>query len=111
MARIARTQQKAIWRERVAEWERSGQSVPAFCRQRRLPPWSLYRWRQRLGAEPARPSRQAAARFVEINLPPAASSAWACELELKNGRTLRFRDGASARRLAELASALEGGPC
>lgn len=111
MARMARTQQKAIWRERVAEWERSGQSVLAFCRERHLPAWSLYQWRKRLKAEPVRPSRRVAARFVEINLPPAASSAWDCELELKNGRKLRFQGGVPARQLAELAAALEGGTC
>jgi transposase-like protein len=110
MARVNRAQQKAIWRERVAEWERSGQSVSAFCRQHRLGTWSLYQWRKRLMAAPAQPPKRTT-RFVEISLPPAGVGAWSCELELKNGRKLRFQGGVPAQRLAELASALEGGAC
>jgi hypothetical protein len=105
-----KTQQKAIWRERVTEWERSGQSVPAFCRQRHLPTWSLYQWRKRLGPTPVRRS-QRTTRFVEISLPSVETPAWACELELNNGRKLRFRGGVPAQQVAALAAALEGGVC
>ena len=110
MARMDRTQRKAIWRERVSEWERSGQSVAAFCRRRHFPTCGLYQWRKRLRSTPAQCS-QRAPRFVEISLPPVRTPAWACELELKNGRKLRFQGGVPAQRLAELAAALEGGAC
>jgi len=110
MARMDKTRQKAIWRERVTEWERSGQSVAAFCRQRHLPTWSLYQWRKRLGSTPVRRS-QRTARFVEISLPAIGAPAWSCELELHNGRKLRFRGGVPAQQVAELAAALEGRSC
>ncbi len=110
MAGMDRTQQQAIWRERVGEWARSGQSVTAFCRRRHLATWSLYLWRKRLKATRAQQADQAPS-FVEINLPPVDTPAWACELELKNGRKLRFQGGVPAQQLAELATALEGGAC
>lgn len=112
MARMDKTQLKAVWRERLADWEQSGQSIPAFCRQRHLCTWSLYQWRKRLGVTPVqKPVQKAMTRFVEMKLPSASASVWPCELELNNGRKLRFQDGIAARQLAEWAAALEGGAC
>ena len=112
MARTDKTQQQAIWRERVTAWQQSGQSVPAFCRQHQLSTWGMYQWRKRLGAASRLPSpSQRTTRFMEISLPSVVAPAWACELELSNGRKLRFQGGVPTQRLAELAAALEGRAC
>src|SRR5215470_5555729 len=37
-----------VWRQRIAEHERSGLSVKDFCKERGLTAWSFYSWRKRL---------------------------------------------------------------
>ena len=41
------------WRERVARWSTSGQSVRAFCRQHGLIETSFYYWKRELRAREA----------------------------------------------------------
>lgn len=36
------------WRERIAEQERSGLTVPQFCKDAGVSAWSFYTWRKRL---------------------------------------------------------------
>ena len=40
--------QVEMWRERIAEHERSGLSVREFCKAHGLTAWSFYFWRKRL---------------------------------------------------------------
>jgi hypothetical protein len=42
------SQREQFWQDAVAEWEKSGQSVRAFCRRRRLQEASFYGWRRTL---------------------------------------------------------------
>ena len=44
-----------VWRERIAEQQRGGESVRAFCRERGLRETSFYYWRRQSGSEIARP--------------------------------------------------------
>ena len=37
-----------MWRERIAEHDRSGLCVKDFCKERGLTAWSFYSWRKRL---------------------------------------------------------------
>ena len=114
MAHKDKTRQMTIWSKRLAAWERSGQSVAGYCRSKGLTAGSLYAWRRRLKAGEARPKgpkrAPGAARFVEVRVSPERA-VWTCELELKNGRKLRFPGGVPAEQVVALASALEAAPC
>lgn len=95
--RVRRTE--AEWRGLVERFEKSGQSMAAFCRRTKLPRGSLVKWRRRLGAGPgverhARPSPA----FVEWIAPPSAvaeavkgGGAGELELSLPGGVVLRWR--------------------
>ena len=41
-------ERRAQWRERLRHFERSGQSVAAFCEAEGVSAWALYYWRRRL---------------------------------------------------------------
>ena len=44
-----------VWRDLLDAWKRSGQTVNAFCRDRKLTRSNFDRWRRILAAEPAKP--------------------------------------------------------
>lgn len=74
------------WRAILQRFEGAGQGTRAFCRREGVALSSFQRWRQRL-------DRPAAAPFVELVAAPASAPpvAWALEVSLPNGTTLRFR--------------------
>lgn len=113
MNRTKKTQQEATWREWVSSWEQSGKSVRAFCLSHRIPAWRLYAWRKRLkNPRAASAVKQQRPRFVELNVGAAGSDPrWCGEVDLRNGRRLRFSMDVPAEGVAKLAAALEGGAC
>jgi len=71
------------WRQAIAEQEKSGQSVRAFCRERTIGEHSFYQWRQRLG-EDGKP-----VAFALVERKPAAPTG-KLELTLASGEVLRI---------------------
>jgi hypothetical protein len=113
------------WREHLAAWRRSGQSVRAYCAAQGLSEPSFYSWRRVLtrcdhrgGARSAPDGRTASAalapgspfvpvRLVEDTPPPAAT----VEVVLRGGRVVRVAAGFAAQTLREVVAALEDLPC
>ena len=56
------------WREWIATWERSGQTIHAFCRDRKLTRSNFDRWRRILSAGPGASKPSPAATFVPVTL-------------------------------------------
>ena len=46
-----RAEQREIWRQRIAQQEKSGDSIRRFCQQRGLSEPVFYYWRQRVRTE------------------------------------------------------------
>lgn len=91
-----RQARRESWAQTIADWDRSGQSGPAFAAERRVDVRSLYRWRRIV--------RRGAAQAVIpglIELPPAPVSAWAAEVTTSKG-AVRLSPVASPRWAAEL---------
>jgi hypothetical protein len=106
------------WRQLLEQWQRSGQSVRAFCAARDVSEQSLYWWRRELAVRDRKAASSARAapppRFVPVHVraePAAALSDGLIEVVLCNGRRLRAAGDIDPRRLAELASALEASAC
>jgi transposase-like protein len=106
------------WRQLVEQWQRSGQSVRAFCASHDLSEQSLYWWRRELAARDhqATPAAEAPPppRFVPVHVraePVAPLADGLIEVVLCNGRRLRAASDVEPRRLAELVSALEARAC
>ena len=92
-----------LWRERIAEQERSGISVKKFCSERRFAENQFYYWRKRLR------SRQEPVRFALVErgatLSAAAAKA-ALELMLVSGERLRIGTGVDVTTLRAVLEAL-----
>jgi hypothetical protein len=72
------------WRRLISEQMRSGKSVAAFCRERKLRASHFYWWKKRL-------RENTAARFVEVQVAESSASLPGdsrIEVRLQNGRSL-----------------------
>jgi hypothetical protein len=78
-----RSEQREIWRRRIAEQEDGGGSVRAFCKEKGLPEHAFYGWRQRL-------SSGGAVTFALVESKQAAKDAPMLELLLAEGDRLRI---------------------
>ena len=106
----------AKWRKLVAEQMRRGQSVAAFCHERRLCAPHFFAWKKRLreAGTLRQPQGGEAAQFVEVKLvavAPAASLAGdsRVEIRLQNGRSLLVGPGFDAQHLQALLAVVESG--
>ena len=92
---------REYWRERIAEQERSGVSVPRFCEEQGLTEQSFYVWRKRL-------RKQQPMRFALLETSPARQRATELDLELvlTTGERLRIGAGVDATALRRVLAAL-----
>ena len=93
-----------MWRERVAEHERSGLSVKEFCNGRGFTAWSFYSWRKRL-------QETGPVRFALVERGPVRQQSGLdaqLEVVLVNGERLRIRGGVEAATLRMVLDALRG---
>lgn len=101
----------AKWGKLVSEQVRSGQSVAAFCHERRLCAPHFFAWKKRLRevAGPRQPQGNEAAQFVEVKLVAAASTAGESrvEIRLQNGRSLLVGPGFDTQHLRALLALVE----
>ena len=101
--RSRKTRQR--WQGLLAEQGRSGHSVAAFCRKRKLCASHFFWWKKRLGAS-------AATKLLEVKLaaappiPQFVGDPWV-EVVLKNGRSLRVWPGFDRELVRALAAVLE----
>ena len=98
-------QARRKWQRLVSEQGRSGQTVAAFCRERKLCAPHFFWWKKRLGAS-------GAAKFLEVKLAAAAPAPGTVadprvEVVLKNGRSLRVGPGFDRELVRTLAAVLE----
>ena len=98
-------EREAFWRDVMARFDTSGQSVPAFCRAGGIGRSTFYAWRQTLAKRDAATSQPA---FVPVRIRPESSLlSSGLSLELRDGRVLRFGDALPAERIAAVVHALE----
>ena len=91
------------WRGLLAAQLASGQTVTAWCRERRIEQNTFYSWRKRLSAEPSARAPQ----FIPVTLEPDACRACP-SLTLTVGLTsIRVDPGFDAPLLAEVLAVLE----
>ena len=92
-----------LWRGRLAEQDRSGLSVRAFCKSQGFSPESFYMWRKRL-------RKPEAVRFALVDTEAARQpvSEAALELVLTNGDRLRISAGVDDGTLQTVLKALRG---
>ena len=107
------------WERIIREAARSGLSIRAFCRQRRIKESQFYWWQRRLKQRSRRPfgcrgrsTRHGAgpASFALVSDEPGALTA-GIELVLANGRRLRISQGVDEATLRTVLASLETASC
>lgn len=93
-AAVMPAERNSVWRERIAQWERSGRTQRAFCKERRLALSTFQWWRARL--------RQAVPAVTQPFVPIAlgAAEAQAVEVTLRSNTRVRV-EGAAVTRLVD----------
>jgi len=119
MARWQRDRTKErTWRRHVADWQRSGLTVRAYCAAQGLPEGNFYGWRRTLAErdrQTARHGRQTSIpAFVPIRVvsdvtTPTSHSPF--EVVLANGRVLRIGADADLNVVRQLLALLEEPAC
>jgi hypothetical protein len=113
------------WRRHVAAWQRSGQSVRAYCAAEELAEPSFYGWRRLLaprdrcddtkarqvGSADAGLVNQVDSPFVPVRLVEESPAAAAVEVVLRGGRVVRVAAGFAPQTLRAVVAALEDLPC
>jgi transposase-like protein len=85
-------ERRKLWRQRIVQQEKSGQSIRGFCHERGLSEPAFYAWRQRLqNTNPV--------RFALVEPKPGADTAAPIELILGGGDCLRIPTEAATLRL------------
>src|SRR5687768_8763399 len=63
-----RPERVRTWREVIEAWKQSGQTINAFCRDRKLTRSNFDRWRRILSAESSKPKPSPSSVFVPLRL-------------------------------------------
>ena len=104
------------WQRTISEAARSGMSIRAFCRERRLRESQFYWWQHKLRATrqvrtTANPGSQGRPASFALVSDEAGQTDAGIELVLADGRKLRIRQGVDEATLRSVLSALEPAPC
>ena len=104
------------WQRTISEAARSGMSIRAFCRQRRLRESQFYWWQRKLrdgrqaGTTPRPRGNARPASFALASDEPGAADV-GIELVLGDGRKLRIRRGVDEETLRAVLATLEPPRC
>lgn len=101
-------QREQFWRETIAAWGNSGQSVSAFCSGRGLSEASFYGWRRTLRQRDLRP---ASTLTVPALVPLRVLADAVVEIVLPAGLVVRVPAGVDAAAVAALVAALRTASC
>jgi transposase-like protein len=99
-------QREQFWREILAAWQESGQSIRAFCADRGVSEASFFAWRRTL-RQRDRQAPPAPPKFVPLHLLADA----VLEVVLPSGVVIRVPPGADALLVAALVAALGSTSC
>jgi hypothetical protein len=94
-----------FWRNAIAGWKKSGQSIRDYCSERLLSEASFHGWRRELAKRDQ--TTPPALKFLPVQVHAEAT----VEVVLPNGLVVRVPAGASAATVAALVSALGATPC
>src|SRR4051812_10172558 len=96
-----------IWRALIDAWTQSGQSVNAFCRDRKLTRSNFDRWRRILAAPPGGAPHGEAPAFVPLRVVAEPMA----EVVLRSGIVVRVPLGAAPEAVTRLVAAVGAASC
>ena len=110
---------RRYWEELVRRWQKSGQTVRAFCLAEGLQESAFYSWKRKIGqsgrkvSTTRRPLQKAVPSFLPVQVVAAHANeaARGVEIVLAQGRVVRVVPGFDRQTLADVLSLLESRPC
>ena len=91
------------WREVIDSWKRSGQTINAFCRDRKLTRSNFDRWRRILAAEPS----ESKPSFVPLRIVAEPMA----EVVLRSGIVVRLPLNAASETVTRLVAIVGAASC
>ena len=111
MPRTTQREQKTepFWRDLIARWKASGQTVAAFCAAHRVSQATFYSWRKRLAAHSPHTATPApkAPTFASVRVVPDPT----VDILLPTGLIVRVPVESDPVAVARIVAALGGAPC
>jgi hypothetical protein len=95
------------WRELIEAWKQSGQSVNAFCRDRKLTRSNFDRWRRILSADSSEAMPSSSSVFVPLRI--VADTMF--EVVLLSGIVVRLPLSAAPESISRLIAAVGAATC
>jgi hypothetical protein len=102
-----RSEKARAWRATIDDWKRSGQTVNAFCRGRRLTRSNFDRWRRILAAEPGLSPPTPSPAFVPVRVVAEPTA----EVVLRSGVVVRLPLSAAPEAVTRLVAAVGAASC
>ena len=95
------------WRATIDAWKQSGQTINAFCRERKLTRSNFDRWRRIFAAEPSQAKPSSPSAFVPLQI--VADPMF--EVVLVSGITVRLPLSASSEAITRLVATVGAVSC
>ena len=95
------------WRQRIAAWKQSGQTINAFCRERKLTRSNFDRWRRILSAELGQSPPSSSPAFVPVRVVAEPMA----EVVLRSGVVVRLPLSAAPEAVTRLVAAVGAAAC
>jgi hypothetical protein len=106
--RRSRNESSVYWRQKIADWKQTGQTIRSFCRQRSVTESQFHLWKRRLGVKP---TRTPAGRVKDPTLafvPVSVASLRGSPITLRiHGATLRIEPGVDVGLLRAVLQSLK----
>ena len=96
-----------VWRQLIAAWTQSGQTINAFCRERNLTRSNFDRWRRILADETTQPRRDAPPAFVPVRVVAVPVA----EVVLPSGVVVRLPVSTAPEAVTRLVAAVGAARC
>jgi hypothetical protein len=99
------------WREMIDAWKRSGLSINAFCRDRKLTRSNFDRWRRILAAKTSEPRGESPSSPSSAFVPIRVTAKPMAEVVLRSGILVRLPLGADPDAVTRLVAAVGAASC
>ena len=106
--RRSRAESSVYWRQQIADWKQSGQTIRAFCSQRNLTESQFHLWKRMLGVKPAKTPAGSVKDRTPAFVPVSVAGLRGSPITLKiHGATLRIEPGVDVELLRTVLQSLK----
>ena len=100
-----------IWRELIDAWKHSGQTINAFCRDRKLTRSNFDRWRRILATKTSEPRGESSSSPSSAFVPLRIVAEPMVEVVLRSGIVVRLPLSAAPEAVTRLVAAVGAASC